>query len=323
MVKNVDFSSLSMYQLEDLRKKILEIKTKYDLVTNIKLSADIKITAILSDTDTMSKINIIYSEVKSFLNSFGKLNLEKLTTDPSLVKEKDIITQVIYSTYDAVVLLYRIYYTIPSLIVSSGTIISAETATPMSILDDEVLAKAITQISIEVAGIPSPSEQISSLTSVLMKNATELQTKYSDTTLGIFQQSLAKFLMIVDLQISNSDVQISNIESAKSDVKLNNILTAKTLFLTSVVATLKTVHDILSKVQNLNMAVSNNVQTSITSYASMLAATKSKNVPKEGFQSHGNSYNTPSPNITQAYEFRLGKKQYADDVFSGIKIFMS
>jgi DnaJ family protein A protein 2 len=26
--------------------------------------------------------------------------------------------------------------------------------------------------------------------------------------------------------------------------------------------------------------------------------------------------------ITQAYEFRLGKKHYTDDIFSGIKLFM-
>jgi len=34
----------------------------------------------------------------------------------------------------------------------------------------------------------------------------------------------------------------------------------------------------------------------------------------EGFQSYQNPYNTPSPNIQQAYEFRLGKRSLVDEV---------
>jgi hypothetical protein len=36
--------------------------------------------------------------------------------------------------------------------------------------------------------------------------------------------------------------------------------------------------------------------------------------PTEGFQSSQNPYNTPSPNIQQAYEFRLGKRSLVDTV---------
>jgi hypothetical protein len=322
MIRGFDYTTLSNYQIEDLRKKVLEIKTKYDLIMKIKLAADIKLTALLSDTDTITKINIIYSEIKSFLNNFGKINIEKIINNTSYVKEKDIVTQLIYSTYDQVTLLYRIYYTIPSLIISSGAIVSADTATSMTILDDDVLAKAAAQISMEVSGIPSAIEQISSVTTVLTKSANDLLTNYSDTTLGKFQEFLTKYLMIVDLEISNLDLKISNMSSTKSDVKLKNLLNTKVLFLNSVLSTLKSIHDILNKVKELNVGVSSNIQTTITSYDSILQTTKEKLIPKEGFQSYGNSYNTPSPNITQAHEFRLGKRQYVDDVFSGIKIFM-
>jgi hypothetical protein len=37
-------------------------------------------------------------------------------------------------------------------------------------------------------------------------------------------------------------------------------------------------------------------------------------VKKEGFQSYQNPYNSPSPSISQAYEFRLGRKSLTDEV---------
>ena len=37
-------------------------------------------------------------------------------------------------------------------------------------------------------------------------------------------------------------------------------------------------------------------------------------MPKEGFQSYQNPYNMTSPSISQAYEFRLGKKSLTDEV---------
>ena len=319
----LDYNSLTILQVEDLIKRILEIKTKFDLITKIKLSADIKITKLLSNSDVMNKINIIYSEVKSFIDHFFNLDINKLENDSSLKNEKDIVIQVVYTAYDQVSMLYRIYYTIPSLIVSSGTVVSTDTADNMTILNDEVIAKSVNAISMEVASIPSPSEEIIPTSTILINNATELQKNYSDTTLGVFQQSLQKFLMLVDLEISNTDLKISNIAAAGADAKKTIVLNNKILFLNSVITTLKTVYDTLLKISNISSSITSNVNTNITSYNTILANTKAKLTSKEGFQSYENSYNTPSPNIKQAYEFRLGKRQYSDDVFSGIKIFSS
>ena len=308
--------------------KIPEINSKFRLITKIKLAADVQITKFLSDTDAMSKINIIYYEVRSFVNNIANIDLAKLSAETSLTKERDVITQLIYTASDQATLLYRIYFTIPSLIIASGTIMSSDTATPMSISDDSIIEKAAPQILKEVAGIPSAIEQLTSSKSTLITNANNLQKNYSDANIGIFQISLTKFLMIVDLEISNMDVKISNMGGTSTtvtstpDIKLTNIINAKILFLNGVITTLKTVQDSINKLQNQNPGLSNSIETTISSYNVILTATRDKLVPKEGFQSHGNSYNTPSPNITQAYEFRLGKKHYTDDIFSGIKLFM-
>ena len=313
--------------IEDLKKKISEIKSKFNLINNIKLTADTKITNFLSDTDTMSKINILFFEVRSFVNNVSKLDLDKLATDPLRTKDRDIAIQLIYTVYDQSIMLYRIYYTIPSLIISSGIIIPSDSARAMSILDDSVIEKAAPQMAKEVAGIPLAIEQLASAKNVLTTNANDLQKNYSDTTVGIFQESLTKYLMIVDIEISNMDIKISNLEisstniMATPDIKIKNTINAKILFLNGVVTTLKTVNDLVNKLENQNSGISNSIETSISSYTMILTNTRDKLTPKEGFQSRGNPYNTPSPNITQAYEFRLGKKQYADDVFSGIKLF--
>ena len=312
--------------IEDLKQKITEIKSKFNLINNIKLTADTKITTALSDTDTMSKINILFYEVKSFVNNVSNLDLDKFATDTSGANDSHIAAQLIYTVYDQIAMLYRIYYTIPSLIISSGIIIPSDTATAISIVDTSVIQKAAPQIAKEVAGIPSAAEQLTSAKNVLTMNANDLQKNYSDITVSVFQDSLTKYLMIVDIEISNMDVKIFNLESSPTisstpDIKFKNIINAKILFLNGVITTLKTVHDSVNKLQNQNSGISNSIETSISSYTMALTTTRERLVAKEGFQSYGNSYNAPSPNITQAYEFRLGKRQYADDVFSGIKLF--
>lgn len=323
-----DFSKIRTYQIDAFRNKVLEIQLKYDLVDKIKLTADIKLTKLLSDTDTMAKINILYSEVKSFLNGYEMINIDKIFSqnesdlkDESLKNAKNTLSQLVFTAYDQMAVLYRIYYTIPSLIISSGVVISTDTATVMSVIDDNVIAKSIGQISMEVASIPSANEQLTSITDMLMKSAMDLQKDYSDTTLGIFQQLFTRFLSIVDIEISNLDVKLANLENTNMNTKMTNVLNTKIMTLTGIIKSLKALHDTLTKIPNLNVGISSNIKTNITSYETILTDTKAKYSPKEGFQSHGNSYNMPSPNIKQAYEFRLDKKQYIDNVFSSIKFF--
>jgi hypothetical protein len=195
---------------------------------------------------------------------------------------------------------------------------SADTAINSSVLDEEVLSKSITMIRTELSGIPSITQQIGSISSILMSNATTLQTDKTDVNITLLQQSLNKFTRIVDMAINDYDYKIQNITVANLPVKLKNTINDKITFLGNNIKVLQGVLDILTKVPDLNSAITGNINTNISSYNAQLTSAQNDQ-RKEGFQSYSNSYNNPSPNLKQAYEFRLNKSTYVNDIFSTLK----
>jgi hypothetical protein len=299
----------------DLSMKDYEIRSKFKLVNKNKMSTDVILTKYLSDTDELSKIAILFNNVKDYIQ-------HNLDIQGTIVRgtetDANILRQLIYTTHNEVSMLYKIYYTIPSLVISTGTIISADTAASSSVLDEEVLAKSVVMIRSELAGIPTLTEQFGTASSTLMLNATTLQTDKTDTNVTLLQQSINKFIRISDMSIEDYDYKIQNITVANLPAKLTSTINNKISLLGSIIRVLQEVVGILNKVPDMNSAITANINTRIASYNSQLTATQNTQ-KKEGFQSYSNPYNTPSPNLKQAYEFRLNKNTYLNDIFSTLK----
>jgi hypothetical protein len=299
----------------DLSMKDYEIRSKFKLVNKNKVSTDVTLTKYLADTDELSKIAILFNEVKDYTQH--NLDIQGTIVRGSET-DANILRQLIYTAHNEVSILYKIYYIIPSLVISTGTSISADTAGNSSVLDEEVLAKSIVMIRSELAGIPTVTEQLGSVSSILILNATTLQTDKTDTNVSLLQKSLNKFIRIVDMGINEYDYKIQNITIANLPAKLTNTINNKISFLGNNIKVLQEVLGILNKVPDLNSAITANINTRIASYNSQLTSTQNTQ-KKEGFQSYSNPYNNPSPNLKQAYEFRLNKNTYVNDIFSTLK----
>ena len=301
----------------DLSVKDAEIRNKFILINKNRLTTNIIFTKYLSDTDDLYKLKFIYDNVKDYVAT--NFAVFRAVTDSNSDTDKNTLRQIVYTTHDEVNLLYKIYYTIPSIIISSGITIEPNTAGDTSVIDDEVIASSINMIKNELAGIPSINQQLSSTSSNVTMNANTLQADKTDTNTALFQQSLNKFTRIADIVLDDLDSKIDYISSSNMPTKLTNITNTKITFLGNIVKTLQSLVDILSKTIDLNPAIISNLNTRIITYNALITTTQNSQIKKEGFQSYTNPYNKPSPNLKQAYEFRLNKSSYSDDVLSGIK----
>lgn len=312
-----------------LSTKLIDIKTKYQQIVNIKESADSKLLKFTSDSDVMLKINTLFLDITDFINSVGDVSYDTITSP----EKKDLLLRLYNTTHDKVNILYKIYYTIPSITIGTNVAVNPDNAINLSIVDESVISKSIPMITSEVTAIPSITNEMPNIMVLLDSRIGGLQDPPSDESINLVQESLTKLLTYAEILIKDFDAKIESLTANKMSSKAENLTNNKLLFLKQIVTTLQTISDRLNKIKNTNNSTVNTfattVNTTLTNYNMIVKSTQRiidtylQMMPTrsvESFQSYANPYNEESHVLKQAYEFRLKKGSYLNDIFSNIRM---
>jgi hypothetical protein len=292
-----------------------EIRSKFKLIMANKSSMDPILTKYLINTEDLSKMLFLYNEVKDYTEN--PMNI-RATIERGVEKDINIMKQIIYNAHYNVDILYKVYFAIPSLVISSNTIITSDTASDLSIFTEDVIAKSIPNIRAELTGIPTAIEQFSSISSTFMSDTLALQKNNTAVTLNNFRVSMSKYLKITDMVIASFDLRLNNLSMSKQTSTITEGTNAKLSFVEGVSKTLSSIHEILSKIREFDQNTLISIQSRISQYNMVVGALQDTLKP-EGFQSYTNPYDSASPNLTQAREFRLSKSSYNNDILTNIK----
>ena len=312
-----------------LSTKLIDIKTKYQQIVNIKQSADSKLLKFTSDSDVMLKINTLFLDIKDFINSVRDVSYDTITSP----EKKDLLLRLYNTTSDKVNILYKIYYTIPSITIGTNVAVNPDNAINLSIVDESVISKSIPMIKSEVTAIPSISDAMPEIMVLLESRIGGIQDPPSDESINLVQESLTKLLTYAEILIKDFDSKTESLAANKMSSKALTLTNNKVLFLKQIITTLETIINRLKTVKGTNSSTVNTfsttVSTTLTNYNMILKSTQriidtySQMVPKnslESFQSYMNPYNEESHVLKQAQEFRLKKGSYLNDIFSSIRM---
>jgi hypothetical protein len=318
----------------NLHQKDAEIRNKFKMINANKVSTDVLLTKYIN-SDLMNNLNILHSEVASYIHNMQ--NIDKTFTEASS-DNQTIISQVVYTTADQVNMLYYIYYTYPSTIISTNTTVQADSASPSDLGVDEVLKDATTPITALLVSLPTATSKMTEFATRLFDTTNALTKDQNASLVSQFNTNLIKYTQLIELQMKTLSNTVTNtnikyLSTTSTDQNSYNLVsTAMNNYisfvksaidlLTSVLSILQKITDNASNVAPLISTVTSRITTLNTSESAMKLQLTSVNSgrKKEPFVSYGNPYNQPSPSGTQAQEFRLGKKAYADEVFSTMKI---
>jgi hypothetical protein len=309
--------------------KLIDIKTKYQSIVNIKESADIKILKFTVDSDIMLKINTLFYDIKDFIDSADKVPYDSIT----LATNKDILLQLYNTTQDKVDILYKIYYTIPSIIIGTNVSINANNAINLSIVDEGVIGASIPMITAEVTSIPSVNNEYTKIINSLESYLKSIQEPLSDDSVNKIQEIITKLITYAEMILRDFDEKIEILKNNGGSNKANFLIKNKLLFLKQITTTLQTVNDMMEKNKTTNATAVNTfaitVKTTLANYNMILSSTE-RNIDMynqmtnitsiEDFQSYRNPYNEESQVLKQAHEFRLKKGSYLNDIFSNMRI---
>lgn len=324
--------------------KDLEIRNKFSLISSKKLSADVILTKYLN-SDFMSSIGVLFSEVSSYVQVVDDIRNKFSETS---VSDQATLSQLVYTVYDQVGILYNIYYTYPSNVIATNTVIKSDSASPNDVTSDAVIQQTITQVKSLLMGLPTASSKMTEYYSRLLDTTNMLTKDQNPMLIAQFNTNFDRYMNVVTIQTDNLSSAVSNINieylsktntDPNSFTKVSTAINNYTTFLksvmdllTSIVTTLQTISNNSDTISPIISTIQSRITTLNTAYAAMNSSltsleTRSKNKgsgsgsgSREPFISYGNPYNQPSPSGSQAQEFRLGKKAYSDEVFSAMKI---
>lgn len=303
-----------------------EISNKYNLIQKNKLSTDVTLAKYI-DSDAQSKIDYLFNEVASYINQ--NFDIGQITNMPE-GENRQSIMQMIYTTHDEVNILYYIYYTFPSIVISSNAVIDSDSSNAYSTMQDDVVGGSVSMIMNQLSLFPSTLNRINTLSTTLQASATSLSTSSNAGDVSKFITMLNQYVKLADSQVASQKKFMTNITALKTggsgsgsgtNTKVINSLNAQILFLQSMTTTIEALQNTLTGVNNLNPIIMSTLTNRINSYNQELLASKNKLMShqSEGFQSYGNPYEPPSPSLSQSKEFRLEKGSFVNDVFSNIK----
>ena len=301
-----------------------EISNKYNLIQKNKLSTDVTLAKYI-DSDAQTKIDYLFEEVAAYISQ--NFDIGQITNMPE-GENKQSITQLIYTSHDEVNILYYIYYTFPSIVISSNAVIDSDSANAYSTMQDDVVGGSVSMIMNQLSLFPSVLNRINTLSTNLQASATSLSTSSNPTDASKFITTLNQYVKLSDSQVASSKKFMTNLTSLKTggsgsgaNSKIINNLNAQILFLQSMTSTIEAVQNTLTGVNNLNPIIMSTLTNRINNYNQELLAVKNKlmSYQSEGFESYGNPYEPPSPSLSQAKEFRFEKGSFVNDVFSNIK----
>jgi len=408
-------------KMEPLITRDADIRNKFMLIDGIKEKSDATLKKLLT-TSEMIALDILYSEVSSYVKGFtGDIKeifakaADITPREAAAAEVGDLVklAQVIYTVNDQVDMLHKIYYTIPSTIISSKAVVNPDTAPSNTVSSDAVLTEAIPEITIILSNIPDPKTKLNAYMTQIKNKITTIQKDQSDAQLTDLLRLLQHLILMVNAVLSNLSFAVSSIRSNYTPLigkdptaldKINSVMNEKIDFQKMVLSSCDSFSDLLKTVQNpvplvsqiltnldsqtalmrsgiesdttsLNMIVTNannnmpvppvappppgstsapppsppgvalpTAASTAASTAALSAATAATAAaaattspaatPRapptapaapmstgmtEGFASYMNPYNQPSPSISQAYEFRLGKNSYLDEIFKSIQ----
>ena len=315
-----------LFNVDDVDVLIMkdkEIRSKINMILNNKTIADVIYLKYIA-SDLLVNLNIIFDEVFTYIKIVTDVdNLYNNATETN----KHTIRQIIYTASDQADMLYNIYYTIPSNIVSTDSILVSESAPPNAINNPYVIAEASKQISAILAAMPSPANKLNTYLNTLMKSISTLSVNSAPSDVNAFSLNLAQYLSTIDTQHKNvtktyDDLTNTSLITTVENDKVETAKKAKTSFLNTTITSLKSIETSLEATKMTDPKVADaitDLKNRITSLQAALTAMKPPPV-LEKFASYMNPYDQPSVSMLQSREFGLGRKTYIDEVFSGIKI---
>jgi len=318
-----------LYSVDDLSAlvaKDAETRSRMNLITNAKQTSDLLLINYLS-SEMMANLSILYKEVEDYSKSISDVKDIFSRTDN---KHQNTIRQLIYTASDQADMLYTIYFTIPSNIISTDTIIPSGTATISSLGNPEIIAESAKQVSNVLSTLPSPSSKLNMYLKDLMKSIGGLSTDSSSDDIAQFTSKMKRYLNTVDIQQEHMTTNMADLKSASKrytvdPAKLEAAATNKSTFLTTTITSLQSIITGLQATTMTNPEIVDTVTNLQGRVTSMQANVTSMKTLKgsgsvEAFASRMNPYDQPSVNGMQSREFSLGRQAYSDEVFSGIKL---
>jgi hypothetical protein len=314
-----------MFNVDDadvLVMKDKETRSKMNMILNTKTTSDVIFLKYIA-SDLLVNLNIVFNEVFQYIKVLNDItNIYSKASETN----KYTIRQMIYTAGDQVDMLYNIYYTIPSNIVSTDSIMISDSAPANAINNPYVIAEAAKQISAILAALPSPASKINTYLTTVMKSVSGLSADSSFGDIDTFALNLAQYLNTVDVQLKNlsktvEDLTKAAVKNPVDDSKIESATKAKTTFLTTTISSLQSIVSGLIKTNMTDPKVADaitDVSSRITSMQAALSSMKPQ-AALEGFASIMNPYDQPSANAMQSREFTLGRRAYSDEVFSGMK----
>jgi hypothetical protein len=158
-------------KIEPLIARDADIRNKFMLVENVKEKSDLTLKKLLP-TSGLIALDMLYSEVSSYVKGFTEdiktLSAKAADISPREAAAAEVgvprdlvkLSQVIYTVNDQVDILHKVYLTIPSIIISSKSVINPDTASPTMISHEDVLKEAIPEITTLLSNIPDPKTKL-------------------------------------------------------------------------------------------------------------------------------------------------------------------
>lgn len=301
--------------------KNAEIHDMFGIVKTNKPAKD-KTLSLILDSEIFNKLNTIYMEVSSYLD------MTSVVYSNADVKP-DEINQIQMTIYQQAQILYNVYVTMPSMVVATNLVVDSSSATLDSLNDSSVITETKDAVTTLLAAMPTATQKINSYEEILMTNFNAIiQNPSNLEQITQFTSALKKYTNLIDLQIKTySGVLASSGSVTNTDINVVNtmnkgvrLVTAVNKFLSAMTRQLKGLSP--SSINPSIATLIQSIETTMQGYEGkktfVLSTMESNKIPiKEAFQSIQNPYNAPS--LSQAQEFRLGKRGLVDEVFAFMK----
>lgn len=332
---------------EELRRKLAELRTMLAAITTNKPKQDLTLNGLL-DTELLNTLDNLVEEITFFDSKPPSPELEMFLTHlnnyNALTPEQQTkVKSMILTGHQIATVLYYIYMTLPTMIVSTGIVMDPKTTTEDGLVDPSVAREMKSTITSMLAGLPKLSTKLEEVTKRLMS----MMEKFTDINranpefLDPLLSTYNDYFRLCNLKVQGYKRQIST-QKIAADSTFNKETLAENKFLMrtgqNITLTIQacldfiqlyldTVTPIKMKVDEalkeyaevpslviLKNTIDGNIQTMTLTKTSITYTEKVIAPKKEGFLSMGNPYGAATPNIFQALKFRLGKEVLVTEV---------
>ena len=333
---------------EDLKRKVAEIRTMLAAITTNKPKQDLTLNGLL-DAELLNTLDTLVEEVTFFDSRPPSPELELFLTHlnnySSLKDEqKKTVRGMVLVGHQIATVLYYIYMTLPTMIISTGVVVDPKTTDSESGLADPSVAREMkSTITSLLSGLPKLSTKLEEATKRLMnmmedfKDLNRANPEFLDPLLSAYND----YYRLCNLKVQGFKRQIS-VQKIAADSTFNKETLAENKFLMrsgqnitlTIQASLDFIQLYIDTITPMQMkidealkeysdvpslmilknTIDGNMQTMKLTKTSMTYTEKAMAPKKEGFISMGNPYGAATPNIFQALKFRIGKEVLVTEV---------